>query len=221
MGSRIVAVIATPLDLRQALRLRDRPDLFELRLDALHEITTQVHAAVAKLRAPFIITARDPREGGLHHLPLRRRRDLLLEFLPLAAFVDVELRSVKRLESVLKRAAELRVLRIISVHDLRGTPSRMRMQRLASEALAAGADIFKLVTRVHDDRELERLLKFFAERNSRMPMCVMPVGGDDAREARLRLAEQASALTYTHLGTAQAEGQWALHEFRRALQRRS
>jgi 3-dehydroquinate dehydratase-1 len=89
----IVGVIFTQADLRRAIQMRNPPDLFELRLDALFARSDEVMTAIGNLRAPLIITARHPREGGSNQLGARERRALLLRFLPHAAYVDIELRS--------------------------------------------------------------------------------------------------------------------------------
>src|SRR5260370_40379598 len=91
----IVGVIASPTDLRLATQMRQPPDLFELRLDHLFHIVDQLENKLSILRAPLIITARHPREGGATNLSLRRRRELLLRFCPRARSLDVRLRSAK------------------------------------------------------------------------------------------------------------------------------
>jgi len=213
----IVAVIASAADLRRAVRLRHAPDLFELRLDALCEIIDQVFSTVPKLRAPLIITARHPVEGGLNQLGATKRRDVLLKFLSVAAFVDVELRSIAPLQSVLDAAHDLQVRRILSVHDLRGTPGLSRLERLAATARQNRADIFKVATRADDNHQAMRLLDFFRVTKQLMPVSAMSIG-QNARELRLVLAREGSALNYTHLGIAHADGQWLFSDMRRALQ---
>ena len=78
---RVVAVIASRLDLAKAVRLRRRPDLFELRLDMLRDSLGEVSRILPRLSAPLILTARHPREGGAGGLTLSSRRALLLRFL--------------------------------------------------------------------------------------------------------------------------------------------
>src|SRR5437763_12628478 len=85
----LVGVIAAPADLRFALAMNQPPDLFELRLDCLSDIANQLERKMSNLPAPVIITARDPREGGVNDLSLQKRRDLLSRFLPHAKYVDV------------------------------------------------------------------------------------------------------------------------------------
>ena len=76
----IVGVIFTRTDLQRAVRMRNPPDLFELRLDALfaHLPDVKKVAAVTWIHAPLIITARHPREGGSNQLSVHKRRALLL-----------------------------------------------------------------------------------------------------------------------------------------------
>lgn len=211
-----MAVIASLADLRRAMLLRRLPDFFELRLDGLHEIAEQVLGVAAKLRVPLIISARHPAEGGLNRLGLAERRRRLMKFLPVASFVDVEVRSVASLSSVLAAARDLRVRCILSVHDLQGTPTPAELKRLAGVASQNGADIFKLVTRTDTAEQEARLVAFFLMNKARIAISAMSVG-KHGRELRLFFARHGSQLNYAHLGTAQAEGQWAWPALRRAL----
>src|SRR2546423_3210941 len=97
----IVGVIASPADLRFAVATHKPPDLFELRLDHLCGIANQLERKMSIFRGRIIITARDPREGGVNNLSASQRRDLLLRFLPHAKYVDVELRSARAFKSLL------------------------------------------------------------------------------------------------------------------------
>jgi 3-dehydroquinate dehydratase-1 len=212
----LVAVISSGPELDRAARLRQMPDFFELRLDALLAVAEQTERALAGLRAPLIITARHPREGGENELSTARRRDLLLRFLPHAAFVDVELRSVTRLGSVLAAAKHRQVRRIISVHELRTTPPLARLQELARAAEESGADIFKIATRTDTPAELELLLRFLDSANGRIPISAMGIGRLGRMSRRL-LAARGSALNYAHLGNVAAEGQLSLAAMRRAI----
>src|SRR5882762_5154470 len=127
MMPQIVGVIFSRADLQRALRMRKPPNLFELRLDRFMNSIGEVEAAVNRLPAPFVITARDPREGGANHLSVPRRRGLLLQFLPRAAYVDVELRSARSLAPVLRSARAHLVPTILSFHDLKTTPPAARL----------------------------------------------------------------------------------------------
>src|SRR4051812_8873141 len=89
----IVGVIASEADLRRAAVMAPAPDFFELRLDHLVASQDEVEKTIAQLKAPLIVTARHPSEGGANSLSAPRRRDLLTRFIPYAKYVDVELRS--------------------------------------------------------------------------------------------------------------------------------
>src|SRR4051812_16648673 len=116
MAPRVVGVIFSLADFRRALRTRNPPDLFELRLDGLFHSLDAVRTEIRKLSAPLIVTARDPREGGANFLSPSPRRSLLLDFMPYAVYVDLEARALGFFGSVLKAAAEKKVSTILSFH---------------------------------------------------------------------------------------------------------
>lgn len=207
----IVAVIASPEDFQRALRLRRPPDFFELRLDALQPFLSQLSSAISQLCAPLIITARHPAEGGKNNLSAFQRRTLLQQFLPRAACIDIELRSIHELKTILPAPPCL----IISVHPagIAIDPDRALVQ-----AEAAGADVFKLVTRTDTVEQTEALRQFFARNKNRLPISVMGAGRL-GRKARSYFAKAGSVLNYAHLGAANIEGQLSLAEIRLILRR--
>jgi len=212
----IVGVIFSRADLQRALRMRNPPDLFELRLDALVRSIDAVKATIQRLPAPLIITARDPREGGANDLSLSRRHALFLEFLPRAAFVDVELRSARFLAPVLQSARALNVRTIISFHDFRTTPPASRLDGIVSRARSLGADFVKIATRTDTPAQLETLLDFFERQ--RKPGDVVAMGiGKLGPASRLELARRGCLLNYAHLGSVVAAGQLSIRNLRRAL----
>ena len=215
----IVGVISSSADLRRALRLRALPDFFELRLDALTEGLNKITDAIAQLRAPLIITARHPAEGGLNHLSSRERKALLLRFLPRAAGLDIELRSARPLAAVLDQARSKNTQSIISFHDLKDTPSRTQLDEIARAAHSLGADYLKVATRTDTPRQLARLLDFFVRHRPEMKIAAMGIGRL-GRNSRLELARRGSVLNYAHLGTPRAAGQLSIAELRRALKDR-
>src|SRR5216117_2766441 len=144
LRSRVVGVIASRAELDSAKRMRKRPDLFELRLDCLVRAVDQFENELSRLRAPLIITARHPQEGGANDLSLRQRRDLLTRFLNRAHYVDVELRSASALHLLLCMAEQKNVQRIISFHDFKSTPLPRILSAKARAAKVYGANIFKV-----------------------------------------------------------------------------
>jgi 3-dehydroquinate dehydratase I len=211
---RIVGVIASRDDLEQALRMRRPPDLFELRLDRLAGVVSRVETKLPKLRAPLIITARHPDEGGSGRLSLRQRRALLSRFLTHADYLDVELRSARALRALLAIAKTKNVGQIISFHDFKSTPSARVLVAKAHNAKALRADIFKVATRTDTPTELGRLLEFITKNRVNVRLAVMGIGRLGAI-SRVLLARAGSFLIYASLGPAtDVEGQLSLEQLR-------
>ena len=210
----IVGVIASRADLERAVRMRRQPDLFELRLDRLAGLLGRVEKLIPKLRTPFIITARHPGEGGARELGLRQRRDLLARFLSHASYIDVELRSLRALQPLLKFAEDQNVGRIVSFHNFKSTPRARILAAKAREAKSHGADVFKVATRTDTPIELGRLLQFITNNRLDLALAVMGIGKLGAI-SRVLLARAGSALVYASLGAiSDIEGQLSLEQLR-------
>jgi 3-dehydroquinate dehydratase-1 len=214
---KIVAVIFSRADLQRALRMRNPPDLFELRLDRLISCFDELKAVVQRLPAPLIVTARDPREGGANNLSANRRRALFFEFLPRARYVDVELHSAHVLRPVLQAAAEKKIQTIISFHDLRATPPISQLEKIVERARSLGSSIVKVATRTDTRPQLDTLLDFFQRHSATSDLAAMGIGRL-GRMARLDLARRGSALNYGHLGAPAAAGQLSVQELRKFAQ---
>ena len=224
---RVVGVIMSQTDLDLAIRMRERPDLFELRLDHLVRpssvaaaacgaagIVDELEEKLSKLRAPLIVTARHPQEGGANKLNLRQRRDLLSRFLPHARYIDIELRSAAALQSLGKLARKKKVRRIISFHDLKATPDLARLRVKARKAKSLGADIFKVATRTDTPAQLARLLDFITKKDHDLAVSAMGMGKLGAI-SRVLLAYRGSALVYGSVAAAtDIEGQLSLEQLR-------
>ena len=210
---RLVGVIMSLADLDSAIRMRKPPDLFELRLDQLAQNVDEVEKKLSKLGAPLIMTARHPREGGANQLSTQQRRDLLLRFLPRARYIDVELRSVEALRSLLQAARRKNVGRIVSFHNLKGTPDSRTLRTKARAAKSGGANIFKVATRTDTPAQLARLLQFTTNRDADLAVSVMGIGALGAI-SRVLLAHCGSALIYASLCESQIEGQMSLKQLR-------
>jgi len=217
---RVVGVIASHADLDNALRMRNRPDFFELRLDRLTDTVDQLENNLPRLRVPLIITARHPREGGANKLSVRQRRDLLTRFLPHADYIDVELRSASALLSLLTLAKHKKVRSIISFHNFKSTPLPPVLVAKARAAKACGANIFKIATRTDTPIELTRLLEFLIRKRVNLSVAAMGIGKLGAI-SRILLARAGSALVYGSVSTeTDIEGQLSLEQLRALLSRR-
>jgi 3-dehydroquinate dehydratase-1 len=223
---RVVGVIMSQTDLDLAIRMHERPDLFELRLDHLVRpasvaaatgaagIVDELEGKISRLRAPLIVTARHPKEGGANQLNLRQRRDLLSRFLPHARYIDIELRSAAALQSLCKLARKKKVRRIISFHNLKATPDLARLRVKARKAKSLGADIFKVATRTDTPAQLARLLDFITKKDHDLAVSAMGIGKLGAISRVLR-AYGGSALVYGSVAAAtDIEGQLSLEQLR-------
>ena len=211
-GYRVVGVITSCVDLDFAARMRHPPHLFELRLDQLADNIGQLEKEISHLRAPIIITARHPREGGANKLSLQQRRKLLTRFLPHAQYIDIELRSVLALSPLLILAKQRKVPRIISFHNFQATPAARVLLAKGRAAEAHGASIFKIATRTDTALELGRLLDFIGNPNMRVPVSAMGIGHLGSI-SRVLLARAGSALIYGSLtARTDIEGQLSVQE---------
>jgi 3-dehydroquinate dehydratase type I len=203
----LVGVIASIDELRLAARMREPPDLFEVRLDHLPNLQ---ESQLSRLRRPLIITARHTAEGGKRC----DRNSLLRKFLPYARLVDIELRSMHELRGVWTEAGRLAVGRICSVHDFKQTPHLLVLRKQFSRARKAKANVFKLVARADGLRDLLTLFEFLWTQSLLMPVCVMAVG-KYGPISRLLFREAGSAFIYAPLRHPLYDGQLTLGQLRR------
>lgn len=212
----IVAAIHSAQSLAAALRLKPGAvDLLELRVDHFAGDPAPLLRAAPRLRAPLIVTVRHPAEGGQNALTAARRRALYAQFLPLAACIDVELRSAKTLGGTIAAARQAGVRVILSAHDFRKTPPARRLIEFIEQAAAAGADVCKIATRADSTDALLRLLVLFAARPP-LPLAVMAMGRF-GKVSRLLFAQAGSVLNYGYLAAANAPGQWPVARLRALL----
>jgi 3-dehydroquinate dehydratase I len=210
--SRIVAVIASRADLERAVRVRKPPDFFELRLDCLSGSIDR--HKLSMLPAQLIITARDPREGGVNNLPIQKRRKLLQRFLPCATLIDVELRSFTAFKSIVNLARKQDVGVILSFHNFESTPSLGILHAIARKAKSMGADILKIATRTDTSEALSRLVDFIQSKGVDLPVSAMGIGKLGCK-SRLELMRRGSVLNYCSLSRANVTGQPTLSQIRR------
>jgi 3-dehydroquinate dehydratase-1 len=210
---RVVGVITSAAELNFAIRIAEPPDLFELRLDCLVRVIDRLESKISRLRAPLVITARHPMEGGANRLSALQRHNLLSRFLSQARYIDVELRSAPVFGSLLRLARKQNVRRIISVHHLKSTPTPGRLRAQARAAKTYGADIFKVATRTDTSAQLTRLIDFAEAKDVDIAVSAMGIGKLGAA-SRVLLACCGSALVYVSLGRSNIEGQISLEQLR-------
>lgn len=202
----VVATANTERSLREAaaLRLKDGVDLVEIRLDCIPGSMDRLGQLVRKIKLPLIITARHPQEGGAGRLGVAARRQKLDALLPQAGFVDIELRSIPSMQSVLERAKRHRVEVIVSFHDFTKTPSPAALRRKIQRARRAGASIVKVATTLRGPRDLSALIGLQAGSKDVATMGMGPFG----KVSRLVLPLSGARLVYGYLDRPQVKGQW-------------
>jgi 3-dehydroquinate dehydratase-1 len=181
-------------------------DLFELRVDHFSGEPLRLLQAAPRLGAPLIVTVRHPAEGGVGNLSIAQRRELYAQFLPVAKYVDVELRSVRQLAAPIAEARARGVKLIVSAHFFKSTPSLNRLEALRDRAFGAGADVFKVATLTRTLPEVLTLASLLV-RSPRLPLSVMGMG-KFGKLSRLLLASAGSVLNYGYLDAVQVPGQW-------------
>ena len=214
----VVAAVHSQAGLRLAEKLAKRDvDLLELRVDALAGNLAGVRRLLEKAKLPILLTVRHPAEGGIGNLSVVRRRELFREFLPSAALVDVELRSLAAMREVVSLAKERGIRVVVSDHHFRRTLTLAEMRVRRGRAFAAGADIFKLACLADGAGAVARLLDFAAEEKVG-PVAVMGMG-KFGQVSRLVLACAGSVLNYGYLDRPNAPGQWEARELKGLLRR--
>lgn len=214
----VVGAAHTLAGLRLAAKLEAEDlDVVELRVDALMEHLTELERVLPRIQRPILLTVRHPAEGGIGNLTLKRRRELIAQFLPQTALLDIELRSIDVLGDQIAAAKAQGTTVVISDHHFRRTPSLREMQARQRKAFRAGADVFKLAALLPGPREFARILEF-AGRPSAGPRSLMGMG-KFGPVSRLALAQSGSVLNYGYLDQPNAPGQWEARELKRLLDR--
>jgi 3-dehydroquinate dehydratase-1 len=212
----VVAAVHSRGALLCALKIRSgEVDFLEIRVDNFAADPAALRAAVPRLRVPVIVTVRHPAEGGANDLSFARRRRLYEEFLPHAALIDVELRSLEKLAEVVAAARRAGVKIIASSHHFHSTPPVARLQRAIREAHAAGADLCKLAALAETPAALGRLLEPLG-REQPLPVSIMGMGRF-GKISRLLLAQAGSVLNYGYLDRPNASGQWEARVLKKRL----
>lgn len=213
----VVATAHTARGLAEAARLkRGAVDFVEVRLDLLRLPEAGLRNHLTAIKAPVLLTARHPAEGGAPGTTETQRCALLERFLPFAAALDVELRSARPLRPVMDMATVRGVVRILSFHDFAGTPSLPKLREIVRKAATGCADVVKIATYLRGPADLATLLHLQAKTS--VPLATMGMG-PLGRISRLVLVAAGSRLNYGYLDRPQVPGQWPAVELRDMLKR--
>jgi len=209
----IVGTIHTPGGFAAARKSEKIIDLAEVRAD--HLGVGLCRAEMPQMKTPAILTVRREDEGGARPFAGGERLAAYEELLSHAAAIDIELRSAKELDTIIRRAKKAKVAVILSYHDFGATPSLKKLRETIRKAREAGADIPKIATLLKTPADAARLLEAF---DGTGPVALMGMGAL-GRASRLLLAQAGSILNYGWLHKPQVSGQWSAAELRRILDR--
>lgn len=205
--AQVVGTVHSPKSLQRALRLAPGSiDFLELRVDHFANDPRPLLQAIPRLKFPVIVTTRHPAEGGANGLSLSRRRALIMEFLPFAAAIDVELRTAPHVKTILAMARGHRIKVILSSHHFRTMPGPKALDALIRSAAMWQPDVFKIAALTSSAADLGRLISLFT-RPASVPLSVMGMG-EFGKISRLVLARLGSVLNYGYLDQPNASGQW-------------
>lgn len=186
-----VPLVATsPAEARKQIsRLAAKnPDLIEVRLDYLAELTPQITSDLLKeLRqlspVPLLATFRRKEEGGASPLAEAERLLILEAALDSGAIklLDIELRtSPEGRARLLQAARQQGIGSVISYHDFEKTPALPELRELFQELAATGADILKLAVFPREPLDALNLLTVTQETRANWPdrqLITMAMGG--------------------------------------------
>lgn len=207
----VVGSFGSSRDLHEssASAVRESCDIAEIRLDLLlaegAEADSGRWSHLSEI--PLLFTARRIEEGGALAISPDVRMGLLRGALDQAAWVDVEVASLREMGALLKELAERQIPWIASYHDFKRLPATAELEDAARRAKDAGAAVFKAAAQLGSPADLARLADFQLADHG-IPVATMGMG-PLAPVSRLLCAQCGSWLNYGYLGaTATAPGQW-------------
>lgn len=167
-------------------------------------------------KLPWIVTARHPSEGGCGALTSAERRRILAGHLGKAAAVDIEVRSLHTMRSVVDVAVKSGVTVVASFHDFKKTPSAAQLKSVVRRAVDAGADVLKVAAFTTTPSDIAILLGLLAP--GPIPVSVMGMG-PLGMASRILFASCGSVLNYGWLDRPNTTGQWSAVELGEMLRR--
>ena len=209
-GGRVVGIVDSPEALTKSLKLTSGDmDYLEWRADFMGP-------DLPDSRLPWVVTARHPAEGGQNAMNAAQRRDTLLQMLPKASIVDVEIRSLPGMKKVVDTAHSLGVQVACSFHDFQKTPTNQRLKEVIDRAADSGANAVKIATLTRFPSDIARLLDLWS--HSPLPLALMGMG-PLGMASRLLFANCGSVLNYGWLHQPNVPGQWSAWELKALIEK--
>ncbi|HTY92079.1 MAG TPA: type I 3-dehydroquinate dehydratase [Methanocella sp.] len=177
-------------------------DVIEVRVDLAQEKPQQLVESVYRLNRPIIITIRPAWEGGAYAGSALERAKLFKALIPVADYIDVELRA-ENVEEIVSYTEGTDALSIISYHDFERAPPKKDMMDIIVRCHEKG-DIAKLAVTPGSLRDVLRL--FEVTLKSEKPICTIAMGELGAH-SRIVAPVYGSQLTYGYVRKPVAPGQ--------------
>jgi len=210
-----IKVVGSFLDLPSNIPSNETCDLIEVRLD--HPIEdAPLRTFLADCPQEILLTARDIQEGGETELTADQRIAKLQQYLPLADYIDVEMRNWDEMSPLISEAQSLGKKVICSYHDFEKTPSYDELSSLFENALNLKADVIKFAFMTKSLEDIAICQKLLLDNKNR-EISIMGMG-KYAPISRVLLAQSGSVLNYGYLGdTITAPGQWSAELLKKAI----
>ncbi len=197
---KVVATVMSLDEAKEAVSLGS--DIIEVRVDLVKEEPQSLVERIFKLNKPLIITVRPEWEGGSFKGNDRERVKLFKALVPVADYIDVELRA-PNVDELVALTEGTDALSIISYHDFEKCPSKKEMMDIIVQCHEKG-DIAKLAVTPGSLRDVLRL--FEVALKSQRPLCTIAMGEMGAH-SRIVAPVYGSQFTYGYVRKPVAPGQ--------------
>jgi len=197
---KVVAVVASVEEAKEAIALG--ADVMEARVDLAAEEPQLFLENIDGLNKPLIVTIRPAWEGGAFKGSDGERALLFKKLMPMADYIDVELRA-KNLDEIVRLTIGSGAISIVSYHDFQKTPPQKDMLDILARCREKG-DIAKLAVMPGGPEDV--LALYEATLKAEKPLCTIAMGAI-GMHSRLVAPVYGSILTYGYVREPVAPGQ--------------
>ncbi|ACO03546.1 MULTISPECIES: type I 3-dehydroquinate dehydratase [Persephonella] len=192
-------------------------DLIELRIDMFSstqsDYVKDISRKVKDSGFGIIGTVRSVEEGGLKDLKDSERIELFEAVSDYADIIDIELRSERLHEDLVKLCRDKEKFLLVSYHDFEKTPSEDEIQEIIDRS--SFGDIIKFAFMVKDVEDVGRILSVTHKNRDKK---IVSIGmGDLGKITRVAGFFFGSLITYTYIGESVAPGQIEVKELIKEL----
>ncbi len=167
----MICVSLGNLSFQEAIKILDQVEMAELRLDLLNFNRREIKKIFSS-HPNLIATFRSGRK------PEKERKTFLFEAITSGArYVDLDLKTdLDLLNQIKEKIKKSNCHLIISYHDVRKTPSQIRLQQIINQAFRLGAQIAKIACYCRQPADNARLLSLLDDQRSIVVCGLGPIG---------------------------------------------